>query len=94
MLDYLALERVSHNSANFDIKGSLKNSEQLALIRTPMVKLDDGAYGLNTDCRFFTDDISYGIREVGGPGARRGDAVHRRNHTVGRIYQRRGILEK
>ena len=54
MLDYLNLERVSHNSEHANIKDSLKNSEQLALIKTPTVKLDDGTYGLNTSCRFFT----------------------------------------
>ena len=61
MLDYLNLERVSHNSTNVNIKDSLKNSEQLALIKTPTVKLDDGTYGLNTQMRFFTDDIPYGV---------------------------------
>ena len=61
MLDYINLERVTHNSANVNIKDSLKNSEQLALIKTPTVKLDDGTYGLNYDCRFFTDDIPYGV---------------------------------
>jgi hypothetical protein len=44
-----------------DIKDSLKNSEQLALIRLPAAKLDEGAYELNTGCRFFTDNIPYGI---------------------------------
>jgi hypothetical protein len=61
MLDYLTLERVSHNSTNVNIKDSLKNSEQLALIKTPTMKLDDGTYCLNTECRFFTDDIPYGV---------------------------------
>ncbi|KAL7551267.1 hypothetical protein ACHAWF_014461 [Thalassiosira exigua] len=60
MLDYLNLERTSHNSENVNTKDSLKNSEQLALIKTPTVKKDDGFY-LNTDCRFFTDDIPYGL---------------------------------
>lgn len=61
MLDYLQLERVSHESNNVNIKDSLKNSEQLALIKTPTVKLDDGTYALDTSCRFFTDDIPYGV---------------------------------
>jgi len=61
MMDYLSLERVSHNSTNVNIKDSLKNSEQLALIKTPTVKLEDGTYGLNTSCRFFADDIPYGV---------------------------------
>ena len=61
MLDYLNLEKVTHNSSHVNIKDSLKNSEQLALIKTPTVKLDDGTYSLNYDCRFFTDDIPYGV---------------------------------
>ena len=65
MLDYLNLERVSHNSENVNIKDSLKNSEQLALIKTPTVQLEDGTYGLNTTCRFFTDDFPYGVLIAG-----------------------------
>lgn len=61
MLDYLTLERVTHNSENANIKDSFKNSEQLALIKTPTMKLEDGTFGLNTNCRFFTDDIPYGV---------------------------------
>lgn len=61
MLDYLALERVSHNSANVNIKDSLKNSEQLALIKTPTMPLEDGTFGLDTNNRFFKDDIPYGV---------------------------------
>ncbi|KAL3797705.1 hypothetical protein HJC23_000250 [Cyclotella cryptica] len=62
MLDYLSLERVSHGkSENDNIKDSFRNSAQLALIKTPTVELDGGAYGLNTNCRFFTDDIPYGV---------------------------------
>lgn len=61
MLDYLTLERVTHNSAHASIKDSFRHSQQLALIKTPTVKLDDGTFGLNTECRFFTDDIPYGV---------------------------------
>ena len=61
MLDYLSLERVSHDSKRLSIKDSFRNSEQLALIKTPTVKLDDGTFALNTSCRFFTDDIPFGV---------------------------------
>ena len=61
MLDYFTLEQVSHNSKHVNIKDSMKNSEQLALIKTPTVQLEDGTYGLNTDMRFFKDDIPYGV---------------------------------
>jgi hypothetical protein len=63
MLDYLTLERVSHGKKeNDNIKDSFRNSEQLALIKTPTMPLDGGGFGLNTQCRFFTDDIPYGER--------------------------------
>ena len=61
MLDYLHLERLTHESSHENIKQSFKNSEQLALIKTPTLKLDDGSFALDTTCRFFTDDIPYGV---------------------------------
>jgi len=61
MLSYLELERLSHNSQNVDIKLSIKDSKQLAAIKTPVVQLEDGTYMINTQCRFFTDDFPYGL---------------------------------
>jgi hypothetical protein len=60
MLSYLELERLNHGSKNADILASLRDSVQLASIKTPVVE-KDGMWKLNTDCRFFTDDIAYGI---------------------------------
>lgn len=64
MLSYLELERLSHSSQNFDIKKSLKESTQLGLIKTPTVVCEDGSVELDIHCRFFTDDIAYGILVV------------------------------
>lgn len=61
MLSYLDLERLSHSSQNFDIKKSFKESKQLGLIKAPTVERDDGSRELDIHCRFFTDDIPYGI---------------------------------
>lgn len=61
MLSYLDLERLAHTSQNFDIKQSLKDSKQLALIKTPTVEREDGSRELDIHCRFFTDDIAYGL---------------------------------
>lgn len=61
MLSYLELERLSHTSSNFDIKKSLKESKQLASIKTPTVEMEEGKRALDIHCRFFTDDISYGV---------------------------------
>ena len=61
MLDYLELERLTHSSENTDIKASIKESKQLGLIKTPTVKEEDGTYRLDINCRFFKDDIPYGL---------------------------------
>lgn len=61
MLSYLELERLSHTSENFDIKKSLKESKQLASIKTPTVETEDGKRALDINSRFFTDDIPYGV---------------------------------
>jgi len=61
MLDYLALERLTHKSSNNDTLASLKDSQQLGRIKTPTEQLDDGTYMLAIHSRFFTDDIPYGI---------------------------------
>ena len=61
MLSYLDLERLTHTSENFDIKKSLKESKQLASIKTPTVETHDGKRALDINSRFFTDDIPYGV---------------------------------
>jgi len=65
MLNYLDMERLNHNSNNADILTSLKDSQQLASIKTPVVEETDDegnkVWRLNTQCRFFTDDIPYGL---------------------------------
>lgn len=61
MLPYLDLERLSHTSNHIDIKSSFKNSKQLGLIKTPTVTGENGIQELDINCRFFTDDIPYGL---------------------------------
>ena len=61
MMDYLTLERFTHQSQNVDIQKSFQESKQLGRIKTPCVKLDTGEYALDIQCRFFTDDIPYGL---------------------------------
>jgi hypothetical protein len=61
MLDYLALERLSYRSANTDIRESFVTSQTLGAIKPPMVQDDEGRWVIDTDHRFFTDDISYGV---------------------------------
>lgn len=61
MLNYLELENLNHSSGSTDILRSLTDSEQLAAIKTPCNRLEDGRWALDTQGRFFTDDIPYGL---------------------------------
>lgn len=61
MLDYLALERLSYQSENTDIRESFTSSQTLGAIKPPTKRLPDGSWGIDTDHRFFTDDVSYGV---------------------------------
>lgn len=62
MLPYLELERLVHESENFDIMASFRNSKQLSLIKAPVVVIVNiGEVTLDIHSRFFTDDIPYGL---------------------------------
>ncbi|MCG8461407.1 MAG: NAD/NADP octopine/nopaline dehydrogenase family protein [Holophagales bacterium] len=61
MLDYLGLERLSYRSENTNIRESFTTSRTLGAIKPPVVQLDSGEWAIDTDHRFFTDDISYGV---------------------------------
>jgi opine dehydrogenase len=72
MLSYLDQLNLTHDSDVVDIKASFKDSEQLGLIKTPTVEqgkpdteTEVGQKStvrvLDTSCRFFTDDIPYGL---------------------------------
>lgn len=61
MLDYLSLEHFSYNSTSVNIKDSFVNSPTLTSIGTPVRQNSEGKWELDTDCRFFMDDIYYGV---------------------------------
>lgn len=61
MLDYLALERLSYHSANTDICESFRKSSTLGSIKPPTVQNEAGAWVIDRNHRFFTDDIYYGL---------------------------------
>jgi hypothetical protein len=61
MLDYLAMERLTYQSENVDIRESFTTSRTLGAIKPPVRQLEDGDWMIDTDHRFFTDDISYGV---------------------------------
>ncbi|CAB9504606.1 NAD/NADP octopine/nopaline dehydrogenase, alpha-helical domain [Seminavis robusta] len=61
MLGYLELEKLNHKSSHVGILASLKESVQLASIKTPTVEGPDGKRHLDINFRFFKDDIPYGL---------------------------------
>lgn len=61
MLDYLALERLTYATENVDIRESFATSQTLGAIKPPMRQNASGAWEIDTDHRFFTDDITYGV---------------------------------
>jgi hypothetical protein len=61
MMNYMDLETFSNESKFKDIKSSFRDSPTLGLIKTPTVELEDGTRMLDIHCRFFTDDIPYGL---------------------------------
>lgn len=61
MLNYLDLEHYTYHSRSVDIVDSFVNSPTLQAIRTPVVANDNGEVELDKNCRFFMDDIYYGV---------------------------------
>jgi len=61
MLDYLALDRLTNKSTYTDIRESIVKSETLGAIKPPTVQSESGAWVIDTNHRFFTDDIHYGL---------------------------------
>ncbi len=61
MLDYLALERFSYQSENTDVRESFITSPTLGAIKPPTVQQDSGHWVIDTNHRFFSDDIHYGL---------------------------------
>jgi hypothetical protein len=61
MLNYLDLERLVYQTDSADIKSSFTESETLGRIKTPVMHLETGEYMIDKHCRFFTDDIPYGL---------------------------------
>ena len=60
MLDYLALERLTYQSQNTDIRESFVTSKTLVAIASPVVQNEKEEWELDKNCRFFLDDIYYG----------------------------------
>ncbi|MCD4674244.1 MAG: NAD/NADP octopine/nopaline dehydrogenase family protein [Anaerolineaceae bacterium] len=61
MLDYLALDRHTNETEEYSVLESFLLSRTLGAIRAPTVKTETGKWQIDTNHRFFTDDIHYGL---------------------------------
>ena len=61
MLDYLTLDRSTNETEEYDIVESFQLSRTLGAIKPPTVKTKAGMWKIDTNHRFFTDDIHYGL---------------------------------
>jgi len=61
MLDYLTLDRRTNLTKKYTILESFLKSKTLGAIKPPTVKTEKGTWEIDTDHRFFTDDIHYGL---------------------------------
>ena len=61
MLDYLTQNRITNETEEYNIVKSFQLSRTLGAIKPPTVKTEAGTWKINTNHRFFTDDIHYGL---------------------------------
>ncbi len=61
MLNYLKLDRVTNKTEGLDVVESFRKSKTLGAIKPPTVETEEGTWQINTNHRFFTDDIHYGL---------------------------------
>ncbi|MBI9048889.1 MAG: NAD/NADP octopine/nopaline dehydrogenase family protein [Anaerolineaceae bacterium] len=61
MLDYLTLDFTTNETEVYNIVESFQLSRTLGAIKPPTVKTPAGTWKINTNHRFFTDDIHYGL---------------------------------
>ena len=61
MLDYLALDRYTNKTKKYSVLETFLLSKTLGAIKMPAIKTKAGTWKLDTNHRFFTDDIHYGL---------------------------------
>jgi len=61
MLDYLALDRYTNETEEYSVLESFLLSRTLGAIKAPTIQTNTGTWKIDTDHRFFTDDIHYGL---------------------------------
>ena len=61
MLDYLAQDRYTNMTEEYSVLESILLSKTLGAIKAPTIRTKTGKWKIDTDHRFFTDDIHYGL---------------------------------
>ncbi|MBI9046748.1 MAG: NAD/NADP octopine/nopaline dehydrogenase family protein [Anaerolineaceae bacterium] len=61
MLDYLTQDHTTNETKEYNIVESFQLSKTLGAIKPPTVKTEAGTWKIDTNHRFFTDDIHYGL---------------------------------
>ncbi len=61
MLDYLTQDRVTNKTEKITVLKSFLTSDTLGAIKTPTIQTESGTWKIDTNHRFFTDDIHYGL---------------------------------
>lgn len=61
MLDYLTLNQTTNETEEYSIVESFQLSRTLGAIKPPTVQTKTGTWKIDTNHRFFTDDIQYGL---------------------------------
>jgi hypothetical protein len=61
MLDYLAQDRYTNLTKEYTVLESILRSNTLGAIKAPTIRTETGTWKIDTDHRFFTDDIHYGL---------------------------------
>ncbi len=61
MLDYLTQDRTTNKTEKITVLESFLTSDTLGAIKTPAIQTENGKWKIDTNHRFFTDDIHYGL---------------------------------
>jgi hypothetical protein len=61
MMDYLSQDRYTNMTEQYTVLESILCSDTLGAIKAPTIRTETGTWKIDTDHRFFTDDIHYGL---------------------------------
>jgi hypothetical protein len=61
MMNYLKQDRYTNKTPEYTVLESILRSKTLGAIKAPTVQTEEGTWSIDTNHRFFTDDIHYGL---------------------------------